>query len=590
MAVQNPSPQARLRLRHLRYPQLAIWKVFEIAAVLPLLLQLSLSLFFIGLCYFTGSIHASVGYTTLPLVIFWAICIVITAILPLFMPRCPYHTTFLKAGISNLRRAVRDLCSKVTLDGHDHNAQSSGRGTGRCKLILQPFSVGLRRVLWIFANKIDASDEGKVVQRADEDLSILAAADAVQSNDELLSTSIVEAVKQSNFSAQAVLDFLQAILTNRLVLPAPQVSANQNLSCYSLVVDLRSTSLSHRSREAILDIVHEHLQSYEHVNCPLDDSGELMLPVLSLVMLFVLSGRSIDHIPSLTAALARKESGIVLALHGCLCLEHSASSFQGQSRLKEIQRDLLMCVSRLRRISRARWQFLPVLRMLTTEGSGDRDCGIVSVLRPLVIINTFYRSMTTVQGDDSFNDSRLGNLGNEVKTWFLRNLRARMTQFIGRIQDFYEGSEDLEYLEDQRITTAGRHVLTSSTLRAMLNVTSWMKLINIPPAAVVEPICEELEWTLKNRVGRYASIVDAKNNQITLRHPVDLITLELVFAFLFFQCRLREREYWSKIAPFLFDSPDRGYTLAFTICHCVHTVDILRFCVRAVNESVLYST
>ncbi|KAI0797270.1 hypothetical protein BC629DRAFT_258597 [Irpex lacteus] len=48
MAVQNTSPQARLRLRHLRYPELAKWKVFEIAALLPLILQLSLSLFLLG--------------------------------------------------------------------------------------------------------------------------------------------------------------------------------------------------------------------------------------------------------------------------------------------------------------------------------------------------------------------------------------------------------------------------------------------------------------------------------------------------------------------------------------------------------------
>ncbi|KAI0089669.1 hypothetical protein BDY19DRAFT_889238, partial [Irpex rosettiformis] len=52
LTVQNPSPQARLRVRHLRYPQLAKWQIFEIAAFLPLLLQLSLGLFFIGLCYF----------------------------------------------------------------------------------------------------------------------------------------------------------------------------------------------------------------------------------------------------------------------------------------------------------------------------------------------------------------------------------------------------------------------------------------------------------------------------------------------------------------------------------------------------------
>ncbi|KAI0758425.1 hypothetical protein BC629DRAFT_1116949 [Irpex lacteus] len=48
LAVEVPSPQARLRIRHFREPQIKHWKVYEIAACLPLLLQLSLGLFFVG--------------------------------------------------------------------------------------------------------------------------------------------------------------------------------------------------------------------------------------------------------------------------------------------------------------------------------------------------------------------------------------------------------------------------------------------------------------------------------------------------------------------------------------------------------------
>ncbi|KAI0795308.1 hypothetical protein BC629DRAFT_1286934, partial [Irpex lacteus] len=92
LAVKNPSPLARLRLRHYRYPALEQWKVFEIAAFLPLVQQLALSLFFVGLCYFTASVHESVGYTTLPLVTGWAFCFSMITILPVFFPRCPYRT------------------------------------------------------------------------------------------------------------------------------------------------------------------------------------------------------------------------------------------------------------------------------------------------------------------------------------------------------------------------------------------------------------------------------------------------------------------------------------------------------------------
>ncbi|KAI0758610.1 hypothetical protein BC629DRAFT_1263259, partial [Irpex lacteus] len=90
LAVDNPSPHARLRICHYREPGLRTWKVFEIAAVLPLLQQLALALFFIGLCYFTASVHESVGDTSLPLVAGWAFCFTTVTMLPLFFPRCPY--------------------------------------------------------------------------------------------------------------------------------------------------------------------------------------------------------------------------------------------------------------------------------------------------------------------------------------------------------------------------------------------------------------------------------------------------------------------------------------------------------------------
>ncbi|KAI0776463.1 hypothetical protein BC629DRAFT_1290537, partial [Irpex lacteus] len=92
LAVNVPSPQARLRIRHFREPQLRAWMVYEIVACLPLLLQLSLGLFFVGLCYFTSSVHESVGHTTLPLVVGWALFFFGATALPIFLPRCPYRT------------------------------------------------------------------------------------------------------------------------------------------------------------------------------------------------------------------------------------------------------------------------------------------------------------------------------------------------------------------------------------------------------------------------------------------------------------------------------------------------------------------
>ncbi|KAI0693355.1 hypothetical protein BC835DRAFT_1229318, partial [Cytidiella melzeri] len=92
LAVNNPSPQARLRVRRSREPSLSAWRVFEIAGALPFLLQLALALFFAGVCIFTTSVHSTVGRTSTVLVLSWAFCFLTVTVLPAFFPQCPYKT------------------------------------------------------------------------------------------------------------------------------------------------------------------------------------------------------------------------------------------------------------------------------------------------------------------------------------------------------------------------------------------------------------------------------------------------------------------------------------------------------------------
>ncbi|KAI0344874.1 hypothetical protein BDW22DRAFT_1326656, partial [Trametopsis cervina] len=85
-------PQGRLRIRQFRRAGLETWKVLTIAACLPLLLQLALGLFFIGLCFYTAELHSSVRNTTLPLVSGWGFIFFFVTISPLFSAHCPYKT------------------------------------------------------------------------------------------------------------------------------------------------------------------------------------------------------------------------------------------------------------------------------------------------------------------------------------------------------------------------------------------------------------------------------------------------------------------------------------------------------------------
>ncbi|KAI0688607.1 hypothetical protein BC835DRAFT_302945 [Cytidiella melzeri] len=289
LAVQNPSPQARLRLRHLRHPELGKWKIFEIAAILPLLLQLSLALFFVGLCYFTASVHRSIGYTTLPLVAVWALCFTTVTILPLFFPRCPYRTTLLKSLIGPLHRFVGQLASGATtwsIEKAQHSAESTFKM--RERLWWQMSRVSSRA-----AQKCQAADETRVVDIVEEDLEILADADGIQCDDELLSTTISGAAGQvfsRDKDPDKMFEFIRHILANRLQLsPDAEVLP-------ALVVNLRNTALSLRAQNAIMDVVSRFYQEQQ-----LDQLQWLSTAYSESTFIFALmlsaSGRHVLEVP-----------------------------------------------------------------------------------------------------------------------------------------------------------------------------------------------------------------------------------------------------------------------------------------------------
>ena len=106
LAMEWISPQEQLRARQYRRPALEGWKVFEIAAILPLFLHISLGLFFIGLCFYTAAANYTIGLSTFPLVVGWAFVAIMTTIAPILTPRCPYKVTLFKAALRSVRRYV----------------------------------------------------------------------------------------------------------------------------------------------------------------------------------------------------------------------------------------------------------------------------------------------------------------------------------------------------------------------------------------------------------------------------------------------------------------------------------------------------
>ncbi|KAK7677499.1 hypothetical protein QCA50_019505 [Cerrena zonata] len=103
MALGIQTPWRRLRIRFFRTEGLENWQVFELAGALPLLLQIALLLFFIGLSEFLRQLNQIVGWATTGVMLAWLATFVFTTIAPLLSSQCPYKTPILKRPLTYLR-------------------------------------------------------------------------------------------------------------------------------------------------------------------------------------------------------------------------------------------------------------------------------------------------------------------------------------------------------------------------------------------------------------------------------------------------------------------------------------------------------
>ena len=241
LACEFTSPQARLRIRQRRYPSMRAWQVYTIAAQLPLLLQTSLGLFFVGLCFFTWSIDQTVARATIVLVCAWAFLLLTSIVLPIFYPDCPYRTTaflrltvWLRSRYSLTRHCVSLGCSTL----------AASRFVGGQALWLRP----VFNVLEAIAKQAPYKEEAEIANQGDEDVLVLVSVDAAMTDDNILVTTIWDAAQQLQLQPDGLLAFLFEILSHRLSLPLPTQSGLP----LTQLLDLRS--LSSQAWAAVTDI------------------------------------------------------------------------------------------------------------------------------------------------------------------------------------------------------------------------------------------------------------------------------------------------------------------------------------------------
>ncbi|THH28626.1 hypothetical protein EUX98_g5562 [Antrodiella citrinella] len=111
MAGEMISAKERCRVRHFRNRGIVRWRVFEIAAFLPMLLQLSLILFFVGMLDFIRLADSTLCWIIASIVSLYLLFYASTTVSPIFSARSPFKTPLLKPVFS----AVRNLLKQTKL-------------------------------------------------------------------------------------------------------------------------------------------------------------------------------------------------------------------------------------------------------------------------------------------------------------------------------------------------------------------------------------------------------------------------------------------------------------------------------------------
>lgn len=115
LAGRCSNPEEFIRIRHCRRENLQKWHVFRIVAVLPVLLNIALILFFIGLGDFLLSLDTLVGVLVTTLISCWLLLYSSCIIIPMLSTTCPYITPLSKPAIRSIRRSVWHFYKRLHL-------------------------------------------------------------------------------------------------------------------------------------------------------------------------------------------------------------------------------------------------------------------------------------------------------------------------------------------------------------------------------------------------------------------------------------------------------------------------------------------
>lgn len=115
-----PHAATAVRVRNSYYNSLKTWHTPNIVAALPLLLQLALLFFAIGLVVYLWTLDAVVAGAVTLLMVAGVIAAIVAIILPVWFNRCPYKTPIGLSLVRLLRRSIHTSWTQREINLQDH--------------------------------------------------------------------------------------------------------------------------------------------------------------------------------------------------------------------------------------------------------------------------------------------------------------------------------------------------------------------------------------------------------------------------------------------------------------------------------------
>ncbi|KAK7677458.1 hypothetical protein QCA50_019571 [Cerrena zonata] len=236
MARDTQDPRQQVKIRFFREVGVQKWGIFEIAAALPLLLQLALLLFFVGLSAFFYDLNKAVTWIMMIFMIIWFLFYLFTTFSPLLSSQCPYKTPMLKGILQQVRIGNYTWLNWLGCALYYHIPSTWPKIEQRCKALRD--SLNTLSATWL------AREEMKVRESDTWDLAVVVCSREILRGEQLEET-FADCIRSCDM--MTVLSCMKSLSNGRspdIEMVLPDVPQGFTQSVFQLYISLMGTLVS----------------------------------------------------------------------------------------------------------------------------------------------------------------------------------------------------------------------------------------------------------------------------------------------------------------------------------------------------------